>query len=255
MAIDLDAIRKKLNALQSSTNKTSNLWRPEPGKNQIRIVPYQYNKDNPFSELLFHYNVGKRNYLSPMTYGEADPVLEFADQLRNTGNSDDFKLAKKLTPKMRIYVPVIVRGNEGEGVKYWGFGKQVYQELLQFIADPDYGDITDLKAGRDIVINFTPGDGPGNYSKTAILVKPNQTPATEDSNVADKILNGQVDLFDIYKKRSYDELKTILSDWLNGDEGEQSMGQPTTSNQQQAATAGVSSTDDIDKAFDDLFDQ
>ena len=252
MAIDLDAIRKKLNKLQTSTQRTSNLWRPEPGKNQIRLVPYQYNKDNPFTEMYFHYNVGKRNHLSPTTYGEADPILEFAERLRNTGSSDDFKLAKQLTPKMRVYAPVIVRGQESEGVKLWGFGKQVYQELLQFIADPDYGDITDMTSGRDVVINFTPGDGPGNYAKTGILVKPSVTPATEDSNIADKIINGQVDLFDIYKKKSYDELKGILEDWLNGDEGNN---QETTPVKEQAASVGATSTDNIDKAFDDLFDQ
>ena len=247
------SIRKKLNKLQSSTNRTSNLWRPEPGKNQIRLVPYQYNKENPFTEMYFHYNVGKRNHLSPTTYGDADPILEFAEKLRNTGSSDDFKLAKQLTPKMRVYAPVIVRGQESEGVKLWGFGKQVYQELLQFIADPDYGDITDITSGRDIVINFTPGDGPGNFAKTGILVKPNVTPATEDSNVAEKILNGQVDLFDIYKKKSYDELKGILEEWLNGDEAEGE--QKTETVAQQAASVGAKSTDNIEKAFDDLFDQ
>ena len=56
MAIDLNAIRAKLNNLQSQTTRTNNLWKPEPGKNQVRIVPYQYNKDNPFIELYFHYD-------------------------------------------------------------------------------------------------------------------------------------------------------------------------------------------------------
>ena len=48
MAIDLSAIRNKLNGLQNTNNRTSNLWKPEPGKNQVRIVPYQFNKENPF---------------------------------------------------------------------------------------------------------------------------------------------------------------------------------------------------------------
>ena len=77
MAIDLDAIRRKLGDLQSQTTRTSHLWKPSPGKNQVRIVPYQYNKDNPFQELFFHYDLGKKNYLSPVTFGEADPVVEF----------------------------------------------------------------------------------------------------------------------------------------------------------------------------------
>ncbi|MAP03164.1 MAG: hypothetical protein CMF85_05080 [Candidatus Marinimicrobia bacterium] len=52
-------------------------------------------------------------------------------------------MGRSLMPKMRTFVPVIVRGEEAEGVKFWGFGKEVYQELLGVIADPDYGDITD----------------------------------------------------------------------------------------------------------------
>ena len=30
--MDIDAIRKRLNQLQTSNNRTSNLWRPQPGK-------------------------------------------------------------------------------------------------------------------------------------------------------------------------------------------------------------------------------
>ena len=152
MAINLDAIKAKLNKLQTQTTRQNNLWKPEPGKQQIRIVPYQYNKENPFQELYFHYDLGKKNFLSPITHGNPDPVVEFAEKLKSSGNSDEWKLGKKLEPKMRCYVPIIVRGKESEGVKFWGFGKTVYTELLGFIADPDYGDLTDPMNGRDIVI-------------------------------------------------------------------------------------------------------
>jgi hypothetical protein len=252
MALDLDAIRRKLNNLQSSTGKTNSLWKPEPGKNQIRIVPYQYNKENPFLELYFHYNLGKRNFLSPVTYGEADPVDEFAQQLRATGKSDDFKLSRKLSPRMRTYVPVIVRGQESEGVKLWGFGKQVYTELLGFIADPDYGDITDLSGGRDITVEYTPAEGVGNFPKTGIRVKPNQVAATTDKDVADKIMNGQKDIYDIFKKVSYDELKGHLETWLNGGDSEEDTAAVTKT---EAVTSTTAKTDNIDTAFDDLFNQ
>jgi len=249
MAIDLEAIRKKLQGLQTTTTRTSNLWKPEPGKNQVRIVPYQYDKDNPFQELFFHYGLGKRNYLSPTTFGDADPVVEFADKLKQTGNRDDWQLAKGLTPKMRTYVPVLVRGQESEGVKLWGFGKTVYQELLTFIADPDYGDITDLKAGRDITVTFTPAEGGERFPKTAIMVKPNQTAATEDKAVAEAIMNGQEDIFNIFKKVSYDDLKSALEEWLNPENSDAPAETPTPV----AAPAGVKKADDIDSAFDDLF--
>jgi len=248
MAIDLDAIRRKLNNLQSQTGRQDNLWKPEPGKQIIRIVPYQHNKENPFNEMYFHYDLGKRNYLSPVTYGEADPVEEFAQKLRATGKSDDFKLAKKLTPKMRVYVPVLVRGKESEGVKLWGFGKQVYTELLGFIADPDYGDITDVKAGRDVLVEFTPAEGVGQFPKTTIRVKPNQTAATEDTNVAEKIVNGQKDIYDIFKKQSYDDLKAVLEEWLNPDGEEEKEVATSTS-------TGTQQTENIESAFDELFNE
>lgn len=251
MALDLDAIRRKLNNLQSQTGKQNSLWKPEPGKNQVRIVPYQHNKENPFLEMYFHYDLGKKNYLSPVTYGEPDPVDEFAQQLRATGKSDDWKLSKKLTPKMRVYVPVIVRGQESEGVKFWGFGKQVYTEILGFIADPDYGDITDLSGGRDISVEYTPAEGVGNFPKTAIRVKPNQTPATEDKNIAEKIVNGQKEIYEIFRKQSYDDLKIALENWLNG--GEEGMPEKVEAPQTVAAQTGTKETNDIGNAFDELF--
>ncbi len=72
--MDLNAIRKRLNQLQTTNNRTSSLWKPQPGKTQIRIVPYEFNKDNPFIELFFHYNLNNRSYLSPISFGRPDPM-------------------------------------------------------------------------------------------------------------------------------------------------------------------------------------
>ena len=152
----------------------------------------------------------------------------------------------------RSYLPVLVRGKESEGVKFWGFGKKVYTELLGFMADPDYGDITDLNSGRDITVEFIPAEGAERFPKTSIRVKPNQTPATEDKNVADGILTGQRDVFDIFKKVSYDDLKGALENWLNPeDEGTE---EPVAS-ESANLTSDVTKTEDINAAFDDLFNQ
>ena len=216
MAIDLNAIKAKLNQLQTTGTRRNNLWRPEPGKQIVRIVPYQHDRSNPFRELYFHYDLGKKNYLSPITNGKADPVVEFCEKLKASGNSDEWKLGKKMEPKMRTYVPILVRGAESEGVKFWGFGKQVYTELLGIISDPDYGDISDPMGGRDILVEFTPAEA-GAFPKTTIRVKPNVTPMTEDKNVAEQAANNQSNLDDIFKEPSYDDLKGALEEWLNPD--------------------------------------
>tara|TARA_Y100001937_G_C7079070_1_gene312020 strand:+ start:103 stop:882 length:780 start_codon:yes stop_codon:yes gene_type:complete len=257
MAIDLDAIKRKLSQLQTSGTRQNNLWKPEPGKQTIRIVPYQHNRDNPFQELYFHYDLGKKNYLSPVTYGKADPVVEFAEKLKSSGNSDEWKLGKKLEPKMRTYVPIIVRGKESEGVKFWGFGKTVYTELLGVIADPDYGDISDPMNGRDILVEFTPSEGAGSFPKTAIRVKPNVTPLTEDKNVAEAAAKNQPDLANIFKEPSYDELKEALENWLDPDASEETSTTTTSESKEtpksEEPVSKVNKVDDVSAAFDTLF--
>ena len=248
MAINLDAIKAKLNQLQTTGARRDNLWKPEPGKQVVRIVPYQHDRDNPFQELYFHYNLGKKNYLSPVTYGKPDPVVEFCEKLKASGNSDEWKLGKQMEPKMRTYVPVIVRGKESEGVKMWGFGKTVYQELLGIIADPDYGDISDSTTGRDIVVERqTPAEAGNQYGKTTIRVKPNVTSLSDNSDLLTKLLDEQPNLNELYNEPTFDELKSHLSNFLNPSDSTEE----TTEKEPEMVTTEASSNveDDFDKLF------
>ena len=177
MSINLDAIKSRLNKLQNTQRKTVELWKPTPGKHQVRLVPYKFNNENPFIELYFHYNVNNKSYLSPISFGRPDPIVEFADKLKRMGDKEDWKAAKRMEPKLRTFVPVLVRGEEGEGVRFWGFGKTVYQDILGYIADPDYGDITHPTEGRDIVVDVVSAEDSGtSYPVTTIRVKPKETP-------------------------------------------------------------------------------
>ena len=66
--------------------------------------------------------------------------------------------------------------------------------------------------GRDILVEFTPAEGPGQFPKTSIRVKPNVTPLTEDKNVMDMVSNNQPNYQMIsFKEPSYDELKEALA--------------------------------------------
>lgn len=251
MSIDYDLVKKRLADLQQTTTKNTNLWKPEPGENVVRIVPYQHNKENPFLELYFYYNLGRKNYVSLVTFNEQDPIVEFSEQLMATGNREDWILGKKLQPKLRTYVPVIVRGKEKEGVKFWGFGKEIYQELLRFIADPDYGDITDLSNGRDVVVEYqTPKEAKNNYGKISIRVKPNQTRVTDNKEVADQIMNSQPDIYEVFQKNTYDELKNALANWLNPEQEEEN---ETNEMIQQARAKGGVATEPKDESDEDEF--
>jgi len=255
MALNLDAIKAKLNQLNKTDDKKNNVWKPEAGKTRVRIVPYVHRKDNPFLELYFHYDISKKSMLSPITFGNADPIVEFADKLKKTGDKEDWLMGRKIEPKMRTYVPVIIRGKESEGVKFWGFGKTIYTELLSIISDADYGDITDLMNGRDIDVEFTPAEGAGAYPKTAIRVKPNTQPATEDKEIAQKIMN-QPEITDLFPEPSYDELEKALAEWMNPENADSDVEESAPTAEPAAAPASkpaATKVDNVADAFNDLF--
>ena len=129
--MNVNEIKAKLQALQNQKAASSSggtrrniYYRPTVGKEVIRVVPSKYNKSNPFSELYFHYGIHKFPIISPTNFGDKDPIVEFVKQLRETNDKENWRLARKLEPKMRVYLPIVVRGKEDEGVKLWGFGKE-----------------------------------------------------------------------------------------------------------------------------------
>ncbi len=249
--MDLDAIKSRLNQLQNT--QTNAFWKPQPGKSQVRIVPYKHDKSNPFSELFFHYSlVPNKTVISPLSYGRPDPVQQFADKLKSTGNKDEWIQGKRIEPKMRTFVPVVVRGEENEGVKFWGFGKTVYQELLGIIADPDYGDISDATAGRDITVERqTPAEAGNQYGKTTIRVKPNVTSLSDNSDLLTKLLDEQPNINELYNEPTFDELKGHLSNFLNPSDGNSDTGETETKSEPEMVTTEASSNveDDFDKLF------
>ncbi len=261
--MDVNAAIKKLQKLQNVTSTAKNIWKPT-GKSTVRIVPYKFNKDNPFLELYFHYNLGdNKTHLSPVSYGRPDPIQEYADKLKATGEKQDFVEGRKLEPKMRTFLPIVERGKEDEGVKFWGFGKTVYTELLGTIADPEYGDITRIEEGRDINIEKqTPQQANNQYGKVLIRVSPRVSPLHEDATVTKSLLEDQLDINDVYEEPSYDELdrlfKNLISpedDDSNGSNGESTeshaepAGDVETTQPAQATTDPTEVGDAFEQAF------
>ena len=153
--MDLSIIKQKLSASQNKGQKrekvdyTKIFWKPKPGKYQVRILPSKFDKSNPFREVYFHYGFSKGPILALTNWGEKDPIVEFAKNLRKASDKEDWQLAKKIEPKLRYFVPVLVRGEEEQGARLWEFGKLIYEQLLGIAADEDYGDYTDITDGRD----------------------------------------------------------------------------------------------------------
>lgn len=222
--MDLNAIKSKLEKLQTKPEKyekkdyTLTQWKPAPGKYVIRIVPSKNDKSNPFTELKFYYEFDRKTILSPLSYGEKDPIAMLAAKLRENYSAENFALAKQISPKTRIYVPVIVRGEEDKGVRLWNFGKLVYEELLALAADEEIGDYTDIANGLDIKVEIQSKEQTGtDYPKTTIRTAM-KTSALGTKDQVKLWLTEQPDPVDEFKHYTFDELKTILEKFINPEE-------------------------------------
>jgi hypothetical protein len=224
--MDLALLKQKLGNLNAPKNSggktyekidyTKVFWKPQVGNYTIRIVPSKFNKQNPFREVYFHYGFAKGPVLALNNFGEADPIMEFAAKLRQSKDRDNWALAKKLDPKMRVFVPVIVRGEEHLGVRLWEFGKEVYKSLLGFAADEDYGDFTDIQDGFDFKIDAVNSEVAGRKVVSCTLrPRPKSSPISDDANQINKWLEEQPDIMTINRKREYNDIKELLAKWLN----------------------------------------
>lgn len=266
MPLDFNYLQKKLQSLneqtaprQTATTNKDAFWKPT-GTHVIRVLPYLYDPSNPFCELFFYYNMfeGSRVVTSPASYGMPDPVIEFAKELQSRRSKEDYIMGKKLEPKRRFYASVLVREEEHLGPKYWGFSETVAKELMNIMLDPDYGDITDPSAGRDLTVTFI---DEGQYPKTTIRPKPNTSMITNDPSVIES-LKKLPRIEELFKAPEYDELKSMLMTYLNpdSDTAEQTnhrnapqSGVPTP--QPMASTVNMTSSKPASavEAFDQLF--
>ena len=225
--MDLSLIKQKLSASQTKGQKREKVdyskifFKPKPGKYQIRILPSKFDKSNPFREVYFHYGFSKGPILALTNWNEKDPIAEFSKNLRKSADKEDWMLAKKIEPKLRYFVPVLVRGEEAQGPRLWEFGKLIYEQLLGIAADEDYGDFTDITDGRDFTIDAVEDVVAGRKGiKCNIRVKPKTSAISEDAAVVTKALDEQPDILGINKHYSFDELKDLLDKWLNPDSEE-----------------------------------
>jgi hypothetical protein len=212
----LESLQQKPGAKKEKIDYSKIFWKPKVGKHQVRIVPSKSDKANPFKEVYVHYGFAKYPIFALTNWNESDPIVEFTKKLRSTSDKENWSLAKKLDPKMRIFAPVIVRGEEDMGVRLWEFGKEIYMQLLGIAEDEDYGDYTDVTEGRDFNVEAVEAEIAGKKGiKCTLRVKPKTTSLSDDAKQAEIWLTEQPNILEINKKHSYEEIKTILQNWLN----------------------------------------
>lgn len=272
----LKARLDKFNKVKSDKPSDSILWRPTEGKHTIRLVPYAHTTDENgklfdfvteglFIELKFTY-LGGKTQISPTTFGRRDPIAEFGNANLGTRSKEEYEKVKIFLPSLRTYVPIIVRGEEDKGVRYFPFGITVYKQLLEIMGDDEIGNIADPITGRDLVVTYVPKEKSSKkgFPETTLMYRPSSTPLSTDKALVKQFLTVQPDLLSIFKEASYSELKDILQKFLmDGAEEEVEEAEEVpevTQSEKVSAKAEKSvekksnSIDDVMAEFDTLFE-
>jgi len=228
MGIDLEKMKAKRDALENRGNGPSIFWRPEDGETTIRLLPTS--DGDPFKEYWFHYNLGKNpGFLSPKkNFGEEDPLNDFIRQLYNERSEESVKMAKNLSARQRFFSPVIVRGEEDKGVRLWGYGKMAYKDLLNLVLNPEYGDITDVNEGTDLVINYGKPVG-AQFPQTTITPRRKPSPAAGEMETAD-LLEAIPDFSEVFEsaRKTPEEIQAMLDEFLLGEDDAEDVSSEST---------------------------
>lgn len=223
--MDIAALAHRLSKLQPQSGGQKIFWKPTEEETSIRIVPYPHHKDqNPFIEMFFHYDVGgERSIVCPKEVaGKPCPICELADEFKKMGGKENWKLYMDLRPKLRTYSPIIIRGRESEGVFLWGYGVQIYEQLVKTAMNKKWGDFTDVESGLDLSVQLIKkgkaGNEKGQFDKTTIMFDRVNSPLADSKKGITDILKSIPNFIEdeeVWKLKTTEELQEIVKKLAN----------------------------------------
>jgi hypothetical protein len=207
---------------------------------------------DPFKEYWFHYNLGDNNgFLSPKkNFGEDDPLNDFIRSLWSEGTEDSIKMAKELSARQRFFAPIIVRGEEDQGVRIWGFGKTVYEQLLTLVLNPEYGDITDPKEGTDLTLQYGKPVG-ASFPTTRLIPHRRTSPVCPNisSEECAALLKSVPDFNTLFERKTAAQVQAMLDQYLAGDNPEEASSETAKYGNDSSKKKASNS---VEAAFNDL---
>lgn len=291
----IEELKARLGQLNRRTNKANDVWKPKD-EHDIRLIRYPF-ADDPFITLHFHYDVGDASVLCPnLNFGEDCAVCSFAellkswktpegDEKRESDRKADWEIFKRIQAKARIFVPMVERGKEGEGPKFWGITPNQSLDILKVCLDPDRMSECGLDPKEqdarkllevlisptrayDLHVSFAkPGDkGNGKtFPQITITGKIRATPLSDSKSAAADIQAKVKNIQEAYPRMPPAEVEKIFKKFVNssapeakaegGTEKYEGQGKdapaPTGQSRESAHGKGGRS---IDEAFGDLAD-
>ena len=173
---NIDKARNEADRIRRSEH---GIWKPKDGENSIRVMPpWSDDVDTFFVQGGAHFNVGPQGKVFSCPR-QADSSAEcwlcdLVERL-DAGDEADRQEAADLRVRKSWMVNVVDLKDPGAGVRVWKAGVKAFKQLLEYIEDPDYGDITDPDAGYNIKVTKS-----GKNLNTDYLVRCAKNPSAFD---------------------------------------------------------------------------
>ena len=195
-------------------------WKPiDDGRYRVRFLPPRTANGLFYKEVAQH-RIGDSYYFCPKVEGDRCPICEYYKSLYDAGKDDGIALAKEIKPRKQYLYNIVIRSEnektpeDPDKVQVYMSGKILYDTLMDYFFDDDYGDLTDVEKGYDFIIVKEPGDmGFPSYKKSKPRKEP--SPLADGDPAIEKILSSVHDLDKEVDYKSYDELKGILQSFLD----------------------------------------
>ncbi|MBA7640261.1 hypothetical protein ES703_47926 [subsurface metagenome] len=198
--VNVDREREKLEEIKRGGTR---FWTPKEHSNLIRILP-PYSGEDWYKETWFHFGIGvdrKPIACARRLLDEACYICEQVDELRKSEDPRDVELPTQIASRRRVFYNIIDLDDVESGVQIFSSGVTIFKELLMYVADPDWGDITDPEEGYDIVIER---EGTGIDTKYTVRAKKNPTPLIDPA-----LLEDLRDLDEMVEILEYEQVKAI----------------------------------------------
>lgn len=155
-------------------------WKPKLGKNTIRVLP---EGDYPefYYHSILHYGFkdeeGGRAYPCLSAFNKPCPVCKLISKISMEQDPDVQAVASRLKPRHSFLMNIIDRSNPDKGVLVYSAPKGVMNEIITYLTDTEYGDITNVEEGYDFKIDRT---GEGLQTRYSVRISARPSPLNVD---------------------------------------------------------------------------
>jgi len=180
---------------------------------RVRPLPVDESEEFGLEVTQFYFGGDVKGVISAATFGEPCPIIDMYEKLKK-GDDDDQDLAKKLKPKKKYVIPVVLFDDlKGKKINKQKSGKLLLltsgtaQNLIDYFLDEEQGDFTHPKNGYDLKITRT-GSTMMDTEYSVVPCKPTKL---------DKEYNKIWDVEAMVRKdvKTEEEAETILNNFLN----------------------------------------